>query len=155
MPLVKRLKSFLYSEWRHLFYFGLIGASSVLLVVGGYALISRVLWTTGPRTLQYILVVCIVTWLNYEANRHFTFQITHRSIGSLGRFATVATILNGILFWLGHEILGILDFTVIIINAGLVACFTFSSHRLFTFHAQPWRLVERVRKMTGYARDES
>jgi len=109
---------------------------------------SRVLWQHGPRTIQYSLVVCIVTWLNYEANRHFTFQTTQRSMGSLGRFTAVAilaTILNGTLFWIGHEILHILDFAVIIVDAGLIACFTFSSHRLFTFHTHPWRLVKRMK----------
>lgn len=140
--LVKHIRA----EFWRLLTFGVIGASSLASVVGLYALLSRVLWTNGPRTIEYTFANVFVSWLNYEANRHFTFQKQQRSVGSLSRFITVAVIatgLNSILFWFGHEILHILDFVVIILDACIVATFTFTSHRLFTFHERPWRFLNK------------
>ena len=140
------LFSVLRHEWRRLSRFLVIGISSLGLVIGLYKLISLVLWKNGPPTVQYTFVVIIVTWLNYEANRWFTFEVRERSAGNAGRFATIAIIatgLNGTLFWLGHEVLRIPDTLVIILNTALIAFFTFTSHRFITFHERPWRFFER------------
>lgn len=141
------LFAILRAESSHLCWFVTIGCASVGLVVGMYAVVSRWLWPDGPRTMEYAAIAVVVAWLNYEANRHFTFQKQERSAGSMGRFATVAVIataLNTLLFWIGHELLHVLDFLVIIVNYGLIALFTFSSHRLFTFHAHPWRFFGKI-----------
>ena len=143
------LVSRVWEERRRLVSFGIIGVTSLVLNVGLYALLSRFLWTQGSRTLEYTLVTILVTWLNYEANRFFTFDKKARDPGSIGRFvliASMATGLNSFLFWLGHVFLQVNDFVVIVCNAFLIALFTFTSHRLFTFHERPWRLVERLRR---------
>jgi len=141
---VKSVGNAVEAEFWKIVTFGVVGLASLGLTVALYAVISRVLWQHGPRTVQYSFVVLIVTWVNYEANRFFTFRQPQRTAGSVGRFATVAGIaagLNSALFWLGHEIFHLGDFYVIIVNAFLVALFTFTSHRLFTFHERPWRWV--------------
>ena len=143
------LISHLWDERRRLFTFGAIGLASLGLSVGLYALVSRVLWVDGPRTFEYTLVTIVVTWCNYEANRFFTFAKKTRDAGSVGRFmivALIATCLNSLFFWIGHILLHVADFAMIVINTFLIAIFTFTSHRLFTFHERPWRMVERFRK---------
>lgn len=147
-PIFRRLVSLFVRELPRLFRFGIIGVASLATILGLYGLLSRVVWPSGPRTFQYVLVLLLVTWLNYEANRSITFRAGQRSAGSMGRFATVAVVasgLNSALFWIGHEVLGFWDFLVIVVDTCLVAFFTFSSHRLFTFHPQPWRHLERFR----------
>lgn len=122
--------------------FIVVGLLSLGLVMGLYGLLSRIVWPSGSRSIQYAMVSVFVTWLNYEANRHFTFQNGARSIGSVGRFATVAvlaTVLNNLFFWIGHNVLHLLDFSVILINTAVIAGFTFTSHRFFTFHERPYR----------------
>jgi putative flippase GtrA len=144
-PFVRAIRA----ELPRLIRFGFIGASSVVLVMAGYALVSRVLWPNGPATLEYVGVVSIIAWINYEANRHFTFGKQSRSRGSLARFATVAVVatgLNAILFWLGHEVFHLWDFGVIFGASVCVAFFTFTSHRFWTFHERPWRFFERFRR---------
>lgn len=139
------------NESRRLFSFGLIGGASLALNVGLYALLSRILWPEGNRTLEYVFVVIIVTLVNFEANRRFTFR-SERSMAALVRFGLVAVIascLNTVLFYLGQEILGLYDLAVIVGNTALVAFFTFSSHRLFTFHPDPWRHVRGKREEIG------
>jgi putative flippase GtrA len=92
------------------------------------------------------MVVVVVTLFNFEANRRFTFA-SKRTAGALFRFGVVAVVASGMntgLFWAGHSFLGLYDLAVIVANTLLVAFFTFSSHRLFTFHPDPWRYV-RVR----------
>jgi putative flippase GtrA len=134
------------SEIGRMFRFGVIGVASLGLNVGFYALLSRVIWPDGSRTLEYVISTIIVTYLNYEANRHFTFDVRQRTVGAMGRFATVAVIalgLNASLFWFWHEVLYLPDLWVIVGSTLIVAVFTFSSHRLFTFHPEPWRLFRR------------
>lgn len=133
------------SESRRLFFFGLIGGTSLALNIGLYALLSRVIWPGGNRTLMYALVVVVVTLFNFEANRHFTFS-SKRSAGALFRFGAVAVVASGMntgLFWIGYSVLGFYDLAVIVANTLLVAFFTFSSHRLFTFHPDPWRYLRK------------
>jgi putative flippase GtrA len=139
--------SLIRSEARKLLMFATVGFSSLMLIIGLYTLFSRVIWVSGPRTLEYAIVVSFVAWVNYEANRHFTFQSYQRSFGSMGRFTSIAVIaasINSILFWVGTEIFYFQDFFVIIADAAFVGIFTFSSHRLFTFHERPWRWIQRA-----------
>jgi len=141
MPASHRLVTLFKAEFPRLFRFGIIGFASLGMSLGLYALLSRVVWQDGPRTVEYVAVIVVVSWINYELNRHFTFQ-SRPSAGAIGRFATVAVVatgLNSVLFWLGHEVLHVLDFAVIVANTFVVAVFTFTSHRLFTFHERPWR----------------
>jgi putative flippase GtrA len=137
----EKIKQIFKDESRRLFSFAVIGVGSLLLNVGLYALLSRILWPQGNRTLEYLIVVVIVTVVNFEANRRYTFA-TQRSLGALVRFglvAVIASILNTTLFHIGNSVLHLYDLAVIIGNILLVSLFTFSSHRLFTFHPDPWR----------------
>lgn len=130
------------AELPRLVSFGFIGVASLLLNLALYALFTRILWPAGDRSVLYAADVVIVTFANYEANRLLTFNAKNREIGAMGRFAIVAIValaLNTALFLLLHKIFGINDFAVIILNTFIVACFTFASHRLFTFHDRPWR----------------
>lgn len=122
--------------------FGVIGLSSLGLTIGVYAFLTRIAWPHGPRTVEYAFTTIVVTWLNYEANSRFTFGAKQRNAAALGRFAGVAIValgLNTVLFWFGHEVMRLADLWVIVANAFIVAIFTFTSHRLFTFHERPWR----------------
>ncbi len=136
----------LWAERRRLISFFIIGISSLLLNLGSYALLSRVLWPDGPRTFEYTIVVVVVTVFNFEANRHFTFEAAQRTWGAVSRFtlvALVATALNSFLFWIGQDVLKLYDFLVIILVTAIIAFFTFASHRFFTFHPDPWRHLRK------------
>lgn len=131
-----RLRALIRDEFPRFVRFGLVGVALLLATIGLYALISRVLWPDGPKTVEYALVVVITTWMNYEINGRFTFRFTQRSLRSMARFAAVAVTavgLNSLVFWIGHDILRLLDFWVIVASTFIVAAFTFTSHRLFTF----------------------
>lgn len=124
-------------EKRSIAAFLVIGTSCLGLTVGGYALVSRVLWPSGPHTLEYALTIIVVTYVNYEANRLFTFQGA-RNKTTLSRFALVAVAafaLQNLIFWLGHDVLGLWDVGIILLSSAIVAFFTFGSHRLFTFRS--------------------
>ncbi len=127
--------------------YGTIGVLSLVLTTVLYHIVSARIFPHASRTLLYTLVVIFVSWLNYEANSYFTFE-KKRSVATITRFATVAviaTILNTVLFWIGYEIFHLWDLLVIVLNCGIVTLFTFSSHRLFTFHENPWRHLARLK----------
>ncbi len=143
-------------EMRRIFRFLIVGLFSLTVTILLYALFSRWVWPGGPRIIEYALVTMIVTWINYEANRRFTFRAGKRSLSNISRFITVAVIaffLNNTLFWIGHIVLHIYDFFVIVGLTVIVAAFTFTSHRFFTFHKNPWRFLHRFRHPTVYSSD--
>lgn len=149
---VKRVIERVWNERRRLVTFFVVGITSLGLNLGLYALLSRVIWPSGPRTLENAIVVVIVTAVNFEANRHFTFA-KQRSAGAVFRFGMVAIMamaLNSMLFWIGHAVLGLYDMLVIIMVTAVIAFFTFASHRLFTFHDNPWRHLRRLKRNGGH-----
>ncbi len=124
-------------EKRSVGVFLVIGTSCLLLTVVSYTFVSRILWPSGPRTLEYALVILVMTYVNYEANRFFTFRGA-RNKTTLSRFAIVAVgafTLQNMIFWLGHDVFGFWDVGIILLSTAIVAFFTFASHRLFTFRS--------------------
>ena len=134
--LIGKITGLAKSESRRLVSFVLIGIVMLGLNVAVYAALSRLIWPNGSHQLEYAFTVIVVTALNYEANRFFTFDKAERSLRTATRFALIAVvafILNNALFWLGHGILGLYDLYVIVFVTLLVACVTFTGHRYFTF----------------------
>lgn len=138
---VNKILAAIKRERRRLMIFFAVGVSANALVIGMYALFSRVVWPSGPKTFEYALCVVLGTIVNFEANRRFTF-LAARSYGAALRFAVVAVVaigLSSLLFWLGHDVFRIHDILMAVANVFIIAVFTFSAHRLFTFHPEPWR----------------
>jgi len=150
---LKTLHGKIWDERKRLVSFFIIGLASLLLSLGLYALFSRLLWPNGSHTAEYTVTVVLVTIFNFEANRLFTFGAAQRTLGAVLRFALVALLaagLNSLLFWIGETVLRLYDFAVIIVVTVIVACFTFTSHRLFTFHHNPWRHMRRLNAKGGH-----
>jgi putative flippase GtrA len=89
-----------------------------------------------------------MTVLNFVLNSRLTFASGPSDWQTKARFAGVAgvaTVLNNMLFWVGHVWLGFSDFTIIAVDALCIAIFTFATHRFFTFHPDPWRFLRSWR----------
>ena len=130
------------SEIKRICIFASVGVTSLLLNIGLYTFATRVLFPAANHTPIYVAVTIIITWVNYLLNKRLTFSADTHYPGVMGRFAGVAVMalgLNAFLFWLGHDVLHLYDLFVIIGNTLIVAIFTFTSHRQFTFHPKPWR----------------
>ncbi|MEK7116422.1 MAG: hypothetical protein AAB879_03440, partial [Patescibacteria group bacterium] len=93
--ILRRAAMLIRQEFRRLFTFGVIGLSSIGLLLGGYKLLSLIVWRGGPPTIQYTIVAVLVAWFNYEANRYFTFSQLNRTSASVGRFVTIGVIATG------------------------------------------------------------
>lgn len=126
-----------WSEIKRLFRFGVVGALSFALFAGLYALLSRVLWTSGNRTLENFLATLVTAVFNFWAHRRITFEAhAHSSHRQLVRYLIVmfsAMALQSGLFWLGHAVFGLYDFLVIVAVAVLIPLYTYLLHKFFTF----------------------
>ena len=134
--MIEMLRRVFESEWKRLIFFCLIGGTCLGLNIALYALFSRILFRRVDHTVLNTITVILVSFLNYELNRHFTFDKQSRDLHSITRFTLVvitATVLNSTFFWLLHAVFGFVDLFVIPVNALLIAFFTFSMHRMFTF----------------------
>lgn len=127
----------LWSEVWNLFKFGVVGSSSLGINAGVYALLSRVLWTSGDRTLESIISVSVSAVYNFTLHRTWTFKARGFNARMVARYIGVVvagSALTGALFYIGHEILRIYDFIVLVGSALLVAGVSYVTHRLYTFH---------------------
>ncbi|MEO5927971.1 MAG: GtrA family protein [Patescibacteria group bacterium] len=129
-------------EWKTFMRFALVGGSSFAVKATAYTLLSRVIWNAGPRWVENIIALVISMIFNYTLHRLWTFKFQKSHSGSAPRYVAVvgvASLLDAGLFYIGHDILKFYDLLVLVADAALIAGFTFSAHRLFTFHHNPYR----------------
>lgn len=127
--------------------FACVGALLLGLTFASYAFLARI-WPHGPSWAHYGVTTVAMTVLNFILNSRLTFASGASDWQTKVRFAGVAgvaTVLNNILFWVGHVWLGLSDFFVIAADALCIAVFTFATHRFFTFHPDPWRFLRSWR----------
>lgn len=127
----------LWNEVWHLFKFGVVGVTSLGLNVALYALFSRVLFFSAPRTPVFVLAVIFSAIYNFLLHRAWTFQSRTLNAAMAGRYVIVLLAGMGLstgLFYLGHEVLGFSDLLVPIASSFIVAGMTYVTHRWFTFH---------------------
>jgi putative flippase GtrA len=127
-------------EFWTIFRFGLVGGSSALFKIGCYAVISRILWTSGSRSVQNVLALGIAMIYNYSLHRLWTFKHQKSTKGSAVRYVLVvvaASLMDAGLFYLGHSVWHVYDFLVLAVIPFVVAVFTFLGHRYYTFRGTP------------------
>jgi putative flippase GtrA len=143
----KKFLSIIRRESKMLIRYVFVGGSSFGVKVGVYAALSRLLWIDGPRSLQNIIALLIAMVYNYSLHRFWTFKHQEPAPGSAPRYVAVVIIgstLDASLFYLGHDILKFYDFFVLIANAGFTTILSFTLHKFFTFHNNPWKKNKRA-----------
>jgi putative flippase GtrA len=119
--------------------FVLVGGASFLVYIGAYTLQSRVLFPgaeDNARVVMNLAATCVSVLFNYVAHRYWTYEAKESSARQVAWYTFVVasvTFLQSFLFWVGHVVLGIYDYFVIVFVAGLCACYTFFMHKYFTF----------------------
>jgi putative flippase GtrA len=139
---IATIRTIVLREWKTVVRFAIVGGSSFLVKAGAYALLSRLIWNSGPRWVENILALGVAMVYNYSLHRMWTFKFQQPHPGSAPRYVIVvaiASLLDAVLFYIGHDRLKVYDFLMLVIDAALIAGFTFSAHRLFTFHSNPYR----------------
>jgi putative flippase GtrA len=139
---IAALRELIVREGKTFVRFALVGGSSFLVKAAAYTLLSRVIWNAGPRWVENILALGVAMVYNYTLHRLWTFKFQKPHPGSAPRYVIVvaiASLLDAVLFYVGHDMLKVYDLIVLAVDAALIAGFTFSAHRLFTFHSNPYR----------------
>ncbi len=134
--MINRLPPSMRTEAGQIFRFIIIGGLSFLIYAAMYALLSRVLWTDGNRTLQSFISTVVSALFNYFAHHSWTFRSSGSHGKQLWRYVVTvasASLIQTGLFWIGHEVLHIYDFILIFTISALMPCYTYVMHKLFTF----------------------
>jgi putative flippase GtrA len=135
-----RVTTFVKREWKMVIKFLIVGGLSFLAYLLPYTLLTRVLFPDGSRVVMNLVATCLSVIFNYFAQSTWTYRAKEHSLYQLARYGFVlvsVTALQSLLFWVGTVELGLYDFAVIFVVAGLCACYTFLMHRYFTFRARP------------------
>lgn len=138
--MIQRVARFAKHEWKMVAKFLIVGGLSFLAYILPYTLLTRVLFQDGNRVVMNLIATCISVVFNYLAQSTWTYRAQEHSFRQLGRYGFVlvsVTALQSLLFWVGTVELGLYDYAVIVVVAGLCACYTFLMHRYFTFRARP------------------
>ncbi|KAA0206499.1 GtrA family protein [Candidatus Uhrbacteria bacterium] len=139
LVMIRRAYAFATREAGTIVRFVLVGGASFLVYFSAYTIQSRVLFpgaTDYARVLMNLGATCISVLFNYVAHRFWTYRAKETSMRQIAWYAFVVasvTFLQSFLFWVGHVVLGLYDFFVIIVVGGLCACYTFLMHKYFTF----------------------
>lgn len=135
--MIRRIRQTALKEWKGVIKFLIVGGLSFFIYAGIYALLTRVVFPDANRTLMNLLSTCSSAGFNFFAHRGWTYRATQgRHIDQVWRYVVVvvsATLLQTVLFWLAVEKIGIYDGFAIVPIAGICACYTYFTHRLFTF----------------------
>lgn len=120
----------------------IVGLTSFGVRFVSYAAISRFLWVDGPRSVENIFALAIAMTYNYFLHRYWTFHHQQPAAGTVQRFLIAIIIWNTVdagLFALLHDVFHVFDLLILFLNTGFIMVMSFLTHRLFTFHANPWK----------------
>lgn len=120
----------------------LVGGSSFLVQFLTYVFQSRIVWQSGARPIQNVIAIIASMIYNYSLHRFWTFRQQQPAKGSAQRYVFVVIFWNGVsagLFWLLHDIFHLYDLLILFLNSGVIMVMSFLTHRLFTFHSNPWK----------------
>ncbi len=134
-------------ELEKVFKFLIVGGSTFFIQSGCYLLFSRLVLPDMNRTAVFVLANLISIIFNYSVNRAWTFGDQASAKGSARRYAYVvvaASCISAFLFWLGHDLMQIYDMIVVVAVNAIIPFFTFVTHRLYTFHPEPHKIVKRI-----------
>jgi putative flippase GtrA len=125
------------TEFWRLFKYGIVGFTSLGIFMGTYALLSRVLWTSGNKTLLDAIALVVSGCVNYSLHRVWTFKAGSHSTKMVVRYVisiSGSTILQTILFHVGNTMLGLNDFIVQIALVPFIAAVQYVINRQYTFN---------------------
>lgn len=134
-------------ERRTLTRYFIVGLTSFGVRFGSYAVISRLVWVNGPRSIENVCALIIALVYNYTLHRYWTFRHQEPAAGTVHRFLIATVVWNVVdagLFALLHDVFHVFDLLILFINTGLIMTMSFLTHRLFTFHANPWKKRQHV-----------
>jgi len=134
-------------ELKKLLRFLAVGVSTFIIQVVSYFFFSRIFFPQIDRTASYLLAVFYSLIFNYSANRAWTFGKQQIAGGSTKRYAQVAiaaSLLSAFLFWIGHAAFHLYDLFVLVAVNLLIPFFTFISHRVYTFHHEPDKIIKQI-----------
>lgn len=139
--MIRRLFSFARREAKTIIKFLTVGGASFVVYIAAYTLQSRILYPGAPdeaRVIMNLAASCLSVLFNYTAHRFWTYGAKETTIQQVAWYVFVAgsvTFLQSFLFWVGHVLLGIFDYLVILMVGAICASYTFLMHRYFTFRA--------------------
>ncbi|MCK9361055.1 GtrA family protein [Patescibacteria group bacterium] len=137
--MIRRATAFAKREAKTIIKFVVVGGTSFIVYIGAYTLQSRFLFPGAPdeaRVIMNVAASCLSVLFNYLAHRFWTYRAKETNIQQIAWYAFVAgsvTFLQTFLFWIGHVVLGLFDYLVILLVGMICACYTFLMHRYFTF----------------------
>lgn len=137
--LIKKLRdpAWLRDEFWRLFKYGIVGVVSFGMFLSIYALISRLIWPSGNRTVIDAITLCFCAVVNYTLHRIWTFKAGTHSTRMISRYilaVVLTSILQTVLFHFGNGVLGFNDFLVQVVLVPFMAAVQYVVNRQFTFN---------------------
>lgn len=139
---IQQLKEAVWRERVTLFRYFMVGGTSFVVKFLAYVFQSRLVWRGGSESIQNIIALIAAMIYNYTLHRFWTFRHQAPAPGSAHRYILVTILWNSVdagMFWLLHDVFHVYDLLILFINSGTIMFASFFTHRLFTFHSNPWK----------------
>lgn len=145
-----RSREWLVNEFWKTFRYGVVGVVSLLMHAAIYALLSRLVWEEGNRTVQYVIALVTASIFNFTAHRLWTFAISQFSTFMLVRYVVAVLLgmgLQSVIFHVVYEVFGYADTIAFAVSIIISIMFSYFVHRFFTYNMRFERnaaIVEEV-----------
>lgn len=121
--------------WR-IFKYGVVGVLSLLIHVGLYHWMSRVIWQSGNRTLQYAIALTVSAIINFTLHRLWTYAAGAFHFRMLAKYVCVigtSALMQSVVFQICIGWFHLFDYFAFAISSVLAIIFQYFLHRIFTF----------------------
>lgn len=128
-------RSYVNELWR-IFKYGVVGSASTFIHVGSYHLMSRVVWESGSRTLQYVIALTASAIFNFTLHHLWTFAVSTFQYRMIVRYVGVvgaSMAMQSSIFYLFVDVLHWYDYIVFVMAFVISVGFQYFLHRIFTF----------------------
>lgn len=128
-------RSYVNELWR-IFKYGVVGVLCLGIHVGLYHWMSRIVWESGNRTVQYALALTVSAIVNFTLHRLWTFAVSTFNLAMILRYVGVigfSMAMQSVVFHVLVDILRFYDYIGFVVASVAAVFFQYLLHRLFTF----------------------
>jgi putative flippase GtrA len=128
----------LWTLWR-IFKYGVVGVTSLLIHLGLYSWMSRVIWVSGNRTLEYAVALVCASIFNFTLHRLWTYNAGAFQLRMLAKYIVVigsSMLMQSLVFHICIDWLHLFDYFAFAISAVFAIIYQYFLHLFFTFKSR-------------------
>ncbi|MFA5129345.1 MAG: GtrA family protein [Patescibacteria group bacterium] len=135
--MLQQLRRFYQKEFWGLFRYGVVGVVCLIIHTTLYVWMSRYIWISGSRTVQYTIALLVSAAFNFSLHRLWTFQVKSKSFAMVVRYSTVvgsSMLFQSVAFYFINVVLHMHDSVAFLVAVISSIVYQYFGHRFVTYN---------------------